>query len=81
MASHPLFASASFEADDSDEGIVVAPNRDRAHTTEQEEREGDNAVVIINASQQTDHSSVLGEISIMKDFFVSAFSDGYYSVS
>ena len=62
----------------SDGEIVAVPQEAHLSPSTVEEREDLGAS---NTPSQNDSSSVIGEISAIRDFFVAAFSDGYYGVS
>lgn len=73
MESLPLFSDASFEklqdSDETEESIVIDDPRDHQ---EQQNRD--------EAEKLSYTGSAIGDIAIFRDFFLAAFSDGYYNV-
>lgn len=78
--------TGSIQAEDVaiDEGTVVVAPPSREAERRLPGEEGlmeDSTASCANTSNQRTSTSVFGEISLFRDFFVAAFSDGYYGVS
>jgi hypothetical protein len=75
MESLPLFLDASSEkpqdTDGIDKGIVIPVDEIQCHREQQRRDE---------AETETSTGCVMGDIAIFRDFFLAAFSDGYYNV-
>jgi hypothetical protein len=72
MESLPLFSSTSSEkshVDETDESIVIDEPRNHGELHHRDE-----------AEKESSTGSVIGDISVFRDFFLAAFSDGYNNV-
>jgi hypothetical protein len=66
---------------DVDEGIVVEDDDSRDHLTSLDREHDESSEKTSTAAARLNCGNMLGDMSLFRDFFMAAFSDGYSNVS